>query len=476
MRKILDERERMERQQHRRLIITETLMFLSVILLVGFLTLVVMGYTFNLRGLDGSGEVVERTGLVQVSSLPTGATIYIDGGTSLLFNTNASRAVLSGEHEISLARGGFDGWKKTVNVAEGMIYRLNYPRVCKEEREAEVATEFAKPVEFVTVSPNNERMVFLQDGKLFMVNLNENVLVQKELEVMDIDGSVVKITTFANVEWSGNSERMLAKANGKWVVINVRDPKAAMWLSEIVSEEGEMKELSFAAETGERVLMTNARKELVEWSIREKKLSEALVKNVEAFDNDGERVIYTTRGLKGWQVRTYRVGDVESPLVAEQEVKPIAKAMRYFQEFYVGVVTEEFTVYRRAGWPTGDGEMEKVFEERVGFSSSDLKKRGKGMVFELVGESGETKVFDIEAMKIMAVDTTGCGWVDEYLRYRLKDGKLSVLDYDGLNERGMVATGVLTGRKVVISGNNRWLYYFTSDKKGTEKLVREKIN
>ena len=79
MREILDERELEARRQHRRVILTEILMSVTVLVLVGFLTLVVMGYSFNLREIGGTGEVVERSGLVQVSSVPTGATIYIDG-------------------------------------------------------------------------------------------------------------------------------------------------------------------------------------------------------------------------------------------------------------------------------------------------------------------------------------------------------------------------------------------------------------
>ena len=511
MRKILDERERQQRQQHIRLIITETLMFLSVLVLVGFLTLVVMGYSFNLRGLDGSAEVVERTGLVQISSIPTGATIYIDGETGLLFNTNASRAVLSGEHEISLARGGFDGWQKTINVTEGMMYRLNYPRLFKEEREKEVALEFSESVGSATVSPNHERMMYVMGGKLYVANLNENVLATRELELTGLDGDVVKITTFTGAEWSGNSERVLAMVNGGWAVINVREPKATVWLGEIAEKnEAKMKSLRFASETGERVLMVNANKELVEWNVRGKRMSEALVSGVEAYDNDDEKVVFVTatqkdskeeksedvaeaEATKRWQVRTYRVGDEESFLAMEASEKPIVRTMRYFQEVYVGVIEAgDFTVYRKTGWPVADGEMEEIFKEEVGFSVSDLKKRGKGMVFEIASEGSDAKVFDVEAMKTTTVDVTSCRWVDEYLRSRLVDGRLSVLDYDGLNERVLVQSGVLAGRVVTISGNNRWLYYFekfeakddvtvegdTNDaqaKPAVERLVRERI-
>ena len=123
-----------------------------------------------------------------------------------------------------------------------------------------------------------------------------------------------------------------------------------------------------------------------------------------------------------------------------------------------------------------DDDLKEIFVEKVGFNVERIKKRGKGMVFELKNSEGEAKVFDIEAMKTVAVNTNNCGWIDEYLRYRLDPeiGKLSVLDYDGLNERVLIEKGVLNGRLVAISGNNKYLYYFVKTE-GGEKLIRERI-
>ena len=504
MKKILDEREKMQRQQHRRLIITEALMFLAVLMLVVFLTLVVMGYSFNLREIGGSGEVVERSGLVQISSLPTGATIYIDGEAPLLLSTNASRTMLSGEHEISLEREGFLGWKKTVKVVEGMMYRLNYPRLFKEERETEEVMTLGKEVSFVSVSPNNERMVVLMEGVLYVANLNENEPKLKELEIAGADGNVVKITTFVEPEWSGNSEKLLAKVNGEWAVVNVRAPKETVWLGAVLAERG-VRDIKFENEAGDRLLVLNDKKELLELDARDKTFGEVLATEVERFDNDGDRVVYlapaefkvttkrtveeeeTVEMVEGYGVYGYRVGDKEGHVLTkvEGEKDRVRLAtMRYFQESYVGVYDGgygggRFRVLVKTGWVSEEQGMAEVFAEKVEFETVSVKKRGKGMVFELAGtaEGGsvESQVFDIEAMSLVKVDAKNTGWVDEYLRYRLKDGKLSVMDYDGLNERVLVESGVLKGRVVAISGNNRWLYYFVKDKDG-EKLVREKIN
>ena len=523
----MDEQEKIEKRAHIRLIITEALMFLAVLFLVGFLTLIVMGYSFNLKELGGSGEVVERSGLVQISSLPTGATIYIDGEAPLLLSTNASRTMLAGEHEISLAKGGFDGWKKTIKVTEGMMYRLNYPRLFKEEREKEEVIRFYKPAEtedrtdkaddedtvktyagkisFVRVSPNNERMLIVLDGSFYMINLNDNKPALKALEIPNKDGSsVVKITTIESAEWSGNSERMLAIVNGEWAVLNVRDPKDTLWISKLIDKDA-IRDIKIESEIGDRLLVLTKAGELVELNVRDKKISEALVRNVDKFDNDGDRVVYLTKqktepseetlisestsaGTE-WQVRAYRVGDSESYVVKRFELEQDEElggvkiaTMRYFQESYVGIARGvDFEVYSKTGWMTSDEEMEKVFDEKEGFDIVRLKKRGKGMVFEMMGDDGETAVFDIEAMATTKVDAKNTGWVDEYMRFRLVDGKMSVLDYDGLNERTLVKSCVMSGRAVVISGNGRYLYYFSNTAKDAEDdakeaLIRERIN
>ena len=507
----MDEQEKIERRQHIRLIVTEVLMFLSVILLVGFLTLIVMGYSFNLREIGGSGEVIERYGLVQISSLPSGATITIDGETPLLLNTNASRSMLAGEHEILLSREGFDSWSKKINVTEGMMYRLNYPRLFKTEREPEEIFEFRKGevellesiqkytmedgviksegVKFVSVSPNNEKMIIQIESNLYEMNMNENKPELRLIEVTGIDGDVVKFTTISRAEWSGNSERMLLKVNGEWAVLNVRNPKETVWLSEVLGKETPVK-MQFESEAGDRLLVLDDKKELYELSVRDKKLSEVLLSNVESFDNDGERVVFLTKGKVetedeetgekktevAFQIRALRVGDEESYLVTVASENASFRTMRYFQEGYIAILEDgKLVIYLKTGWVNSDEDMEKVFEEEVGFEVGDVKKRGRGMAFELLGENGEDKVFDIEAMSLSNVDIKNTGWVDEFLRYRLEDGKLSVLDYDGLNERVLVEKSVASGRTVAISGNNRWLYYFTKDEKDTEKLVREKI-
>ena len=504
----MEEQERIQHRQHIRLIVTEILMFVVVIFLVIFLTLVVMGYSFNLRGIGGQGEVVERTGLVQISSVPAGATITIDGGAPLLLRTNASRTVISGEHEITLSRDGFDIWSKTINVVEGLIYRLNYPRLFLLERDVEKVSSFdKKDVNVVGVSPNAERMVLVIDGDLGIMELNVAVPDIKMAKIEETSGEKVakKVETVSEVAWSNNSERLLAKMNGEYFVINVQNLDEVD-VSEVVRSYSEMKReslvrsaeakengveevaieiagLKFESDAGDKLLLLTTSGELREINLREKNVSEAFLTDVIKFDNDGERIAYLAsrsvidedNGEKKtlYELRAYRMGAVDSylvRLVRNSDVK--IAVMRYLQDFYFTALDElSLKIYKSGFWPEKDDAVQKIVDTKLSFLVEKLDRCGKGMVLAM-SAGVKQAVFDIEAAQIKEFEMgEENGWVDEFLRYEIHEGGgLEVLDYDGLNRRSLVSAGVQSGKVITISGNGRWLYYFAEG-----ELVREKI-
>ncbi len=110
--------EEKTRRQHLRVIASEAIMVLTVILTVIVLVLVVSGYWVN------SNFEVERQGLLQISSVPTGSYVSIDGSEPSWFQrTNTSKMLPVGEHWIKVERNGYDTWEKTVNISEGLLYR-----------------------------------------------------------------------------------------------------------------------------------------------------------------------------------------------------------------------------------------------------------------------------------------------------------------------------------------------------------------
>lgn len=125
--------ERAKKRQSLKVIISEAIMVLTVIATVIILALLVSGYWLN------SDFKVERQGMLQISSVPTGADVYIDGESSWLQRTNTSKVLTSGEHTVLLTREGYDTWSKTINITEGLLYRIHYPRLFLQNRVHETA-------------------------------------------------------------------------------------------------------------------------------------------------------------------------------------------------------------------------------------------------------------------------------------------------------------------------------------------------
>lgn len=123
--------EKAKRRQSLKVILSEIIMFLTVVVTVVILAFIVSGYWIN------ENFEVERQGMLQISSYPSGADVVIDDETSWLQKTNTSKVLSTGEHTIVLSKEGYDSWSKTINITEGLLYRLNYPRLFPLQRDPE---------------------------------------------------------------------------------------------------------------------------------------------------------------------------------------------------------------------------------------------------------------------------------------------------------------------------------------------------
>lgn len=120
-----EERERQKRQHMIKVVIAEAGMVFAVVAIVAVAMLASMGFFVNS---DGS---IEQSGLAQIHSIPTGASVELDGST-LFSRTNLSRTISAGEHNIKMTRSGYDAWENTIKVRSGVLLRLYYPRLFLE--------------------------------------------------------------------------------------------------------------------------------------------------------------------------------------------------------------------------------------------------------------------------------------------------------------------------------------------------------
>ena len=144
--------DQQKRRQSLKVIASESIMVVAVVMTVIVLALIVSGYWLN------SNFEVERQGMLQISSVPTGADVEIDGETAWLQRTNTSKVLPVGEHSVVLTKEGYDTWSKTINIAEGLLYRLHYPRLFIKDRTKEAIYD-AIGTTTVYVSENNDKML-----------------------------------------------------------------------------------------------------------------------------------------------------------------------------------------------------------------------------------------------------------------------------------------------------------------------------
>ena len=108
--------EEKKKKQFIRALIAEAGMVLSVLVIVVVATLAAMGFFISSNG------GIEQSGLMQIHSLPTGATVELDVGT-LFSRTNLSKTMSAGEHTLKLSRENYDTWEKTVKMYPGVVVR-----------------------------------------------------------------------------------------------------------------------------------------------------------------------------------------------------------------------------------------------------------------------------------------------------------------------------------------------------------------
>ena len=217
-------REQRKRRQKIFTVLAETFMVFAVIAIVVVMTLVAMGYKFGKEG------EIEQSGLMQLHTMPTGATVEIDGKV-LFARSNLSESLSPGEHYIKITKDGYDSWEKTVTMEPGSLMRLYSPRLFLLERKPEKVIALGDLM-FYSVSENRNYLLYAKPDstKWTLMNVKND-----EVETTEVD--VTKVFTFIKenkftgkieqIKWDSDEDKVLVKAsfegNTEWALIDLKD-------------------------------------------------------------------------------------------------------------------------------------------------------------------------------------------------------------------------------------------------------------
>ncbi len=488
-------------------------MVLAVIVIVVVSILAAMGFMIS-----GNGGI-EQSGLMQLHSLPTGASVKIDGNT-IFPRTNLSRTLTSGTHQLELSRDGYDSWSNEIKVRPGVLLRIYYPRLFLQNRASMAVTQLSKMdgLEFYAPSAGRNYILYALKGS-------------HEWQLVDIRGDEIKMTTldlsgvlpgmveqdkqektqknatnniakheynFAGeimeVKWSGNEEAVLVKVKYEdkleWVLVQLRDLAHSLNITKTFGlEEAQIAMIDNAANQ----LYVLERKQLRRVNTVDGVMSRVLLNNVVSFANNGANVVYVREDDKKLRtVGVYRDNDKDGTPVTEvpEEVKDVRVAIaRYYDEDYIVYLYDNKLTILYGRIPNYNSQGADLSSLKQLASEIELAETPASLVTSpdneyLVMQKNEKLMIvdlDMADQFVYEAPTAQVRWYDASMMYAIKNGQIIVWDYDGANRRNLAESMneadriKVVNQPVVVSSNNVWMYYLTSDEADGVVLRRERI-
>ena len=329
--------DRLKRRQSLRIIISETIMVLSVVLMVVILAFLVSGYWIN------SDFKVERQGLLQVSSTPSGADVYIDGDSSWLQRTNTSKVLSAGEHTVTLTKDGYDSWTRNINISEGLLYRLHYPRLFLQGTTAEEILNVDN-VTYRSFSPDGSRLLLINGTTAWqLIELNDQVVKTTSLAVSGLFPSNLDQTSsqiMANIislDWDQDGSHVLISVQvgdaTEWILVDTRDIDKSINLTETFkSELSQVQILDHSANN----LLALIDKSLYKIDVSGRSLSSIMANDVFYYDHyEANDVILSAASTESGKTSEYYVATLRlSDNKIEKLINTDAPAQAAISKFY----------------------------------------------------------------------------------------------------------------------------------------------
>lgn len=458
-------RERKKKWRTIKLVITEIIMVVAVIVTVVLLTFFAMGYR-----VDKDGELGQQ-GLFQIQSHPSGAIVTIDG-EDLLAHTNTTKLLPAGEHTIILTKDGYDSWTKTFTSELGRLIKIVYPRIFLQKRTPETMREYEHPISFFAPATNRDAVIYSVNNnkRWILLDVRGDDAVEKEIDLSEqLEG-----LTVADVVWDDNSDKILVKAmqndTPEWLLVDISDSENTISLNKEFDMDFSMAE--FMSGNGEKLMVLQNGTNLRTIDLSNKTISGVLAKDIVAVTHYNDKVFY----LNGKNELKLLQENGEDILISSydegQKVKILASG--YVDSNYLTVTVDDKMYIYLGDYPDNNRKLDDtklILEKSIGFAPDKLSVEGYDEI--IMARSGrKVAVFDAEPDRFSTYELIGdqMFFIDNYMVGTIADNKLVVSDFDGTNVRTLTsATGT-----AFITKNNKWMYYLFSDN-GKTIINREQI-
>ena len=452
-----------------RVIATNLFMCFSVIVIVFVLMMIAMGFTFTENGR------LEQAGLVQLVSHPSDASVTIDDEAQF-GHTEFSKMLSGGTHQIVVSKPGYDSWSKGLKIDGGLLTRVEWIRLFPKKAKTDNVKTY-DDLRFATFSANRKkllinekdsntlRLIDIQGDKIKNTNLNLN-------DCLSTTAAKAINGTISVIAWNNNNSRFIAKWSVddkiSWHLIDLEHTDASINLTKLfnlnfdsilIANDSASK--LWALEAGNlRLIDTN-----------NLTISTAFASNIEKIAHNRDAVAFTNIENDVRQLNIYKDGEKGYTTIKKLEnttdKTTIKLAMgSYWNEDWLAYSVDKNIYVLGGKYPSyGKNEASKLkekLERELDYTPQLLSVNANQRIAVFSGDNKMTS-YDMETKDYFDVELstplTNINWIDGYLLWQNTDNSIIVRDFDGENRRKVVSN-VDNPFPVIISENNRWLYWF----------------
>lgn len=455
-----------KRVQRLQLFALYSIMSITVVTVVSILVLVVANYGFNRET-----GTLEQRGLVQFASIPSGATVTVDGAL-LSSRTSTKHSVEPGEHSFSMQRDGYEPWNLTTAIPEGSLTWLNYARLVPKNRTNQVVSTY-DALTASSMAPDGKTILLQPDQTQPVFRLVDISRDQPSGRDIALDPALFEAPTegqtphFSIGRWDeGGRYVILQYASGEktdFIVVDTRNPDRSVNISREFSLP--MTQAVLSGRSG-NILYIISEGSLRKVDISGGTVSRTLVGGVEQFSlydtntitfiakTHSEDVIHRVAGV-------YREGD-ETPTILrttpENTSLSIATTTYYGSTYTAIAEGTKLTVYK-GQYDNGIKGLTRINGRSLPTTVTRVEFNSSGSYVLARSETSYTS-FSLERQLFTAVDLSAPAadlfWLDAMHLGLVVDGQLTMRDIDGTNKHTL--TAVNANHRGVMSQNGTYFY------------------
>jgi hypothetical protein len=458
-------------------------MFSAIIVTVTVITLFMLGFRF-----DANKGNLEQNAFLQFDSVPSGATVSIDG-KPVGSNTPCKTSIPAGRHTVVMWRYGYHTWQKTVDVNPGTLTWLNYTLLVPKILTVQPVANY-KSLSSSLASPKGKYMLVQLQPNLpnyKLIDLSSDSIVSTDITIPLKDytkpSAPSDINIFKPVQWDEGERYVIIEHTygnkTEWLVLDTQDVNSTKNVSQLFDLG--ISKVIFIDNSGTNLYVLDSG-DIRQLDLNAGTISKPLVSNVIDFNfyYDTKVITYVGNGKSGTNQRVvglYRQGDSDPAVIRTVNLKSdiplhIATAY-YFNENYVAVSQANQVDIMSGSYPntTSDNasslKIIDSFKTQQNIDDLSFSPNGE-YVFVQSGMHFASYDLEYQKLALSTVATSGnlsqLEWLDNNHLWSDTDGKLSIRDFDGTNVQ--IINPVLGGQDVTLTNNGRFLYSF--NKVGTD--------